>query len=216
MDKDYKTLNKQGYAELEEKKSKFISNTLPIQTEDEAIDFINQIKKEHRNAVHNVFAYQVGNANEIQRCSDDGEPSGTAGLPVLDVLRKENIQNAVIVVTRYFGGILLGTGGLVRAYSKCAKLGVDDSVVITLSMYDTISLTCNYETSGKILYYLNDNELCIQDTIYTENVTYIFYSKSSNTQSIKDDLKELSNGTVTPTIIHSAYGTIVNNQFEER
>ena len=123
MLEQYKTVLEQGQQEIVEKKSRFIATVRPVKTEEEAKSFIEEIKKIYWNATHNVFAYQIGERNEIQRFSDDGEPQGTAGMPVLDVLQREDIKNTAIVVTRYFGGTLLGTGGLVRAYGKSAKEG---------------------------------------------------------------------------------------------
>ena len=121
MLKKYKTILAQAEAEIVEKKSRFIATVRPVKTEEEARSFIDELKKKYWDATHNVFAYQIGERNEIQRFSDDGEPQGTAGMPVLNVLKGEDVKDAAIVVTRYFGGTLLGTGGLVRAYGKAAK-----------------------------------------------------------------------------------------------
>lgn len=115
-----KTIVKSGYAEITEKKSRFIANVRPVKSEDEAKAFVEEMKKKYYDARHNVFAYQIGEKNELKRFSDDGEPQGTAGMPVLSVLTGGDIKNTAVVVTRYFGGILLGTGGLVRAYTLAA------------------------------------------------------------------------------------------------
>ena len=123
MDKSYKTVYESGTGEIVEKKSRFIASVWPIQTEEDALNIIDQLKKKYWDAKHNCFAYVLGIKDEIQRCSDDGEPAKTAGKPILDILLGEEIHNALIVVTRYFGGTLLGTGGLVRAYQYAAKEG---------------------------------------------------------------------------------------------
>ena len=130
MEQGIKILYEGGIGELEEKKSRFIASTLPIASQEEALEFIEKKKKQYWDARHNCYAYVLGDHHEIQRFSDDGEPGGTAGKPMLDVLLGENIHNMVVVVTRYFGGTLLGTGGLVRAYSGAAKEGLANSVVI--------------------------------------------------------------------------------------
>ena len=131
MPEEYKTLLEGGVGEVTEKKSRFIATAMPVNSEEEAVLFIESIKKKYWDARHNCSAFVVGRNHELKRCSDDGEPSQTAGKPILDVLLAEDIHNAVIVVTRYFGGTLLGTGGLVRAYTKAAKEGLLNSKVIT-------------------------------------------------------------------------------------
>ena len=130
----YRTVGKSGEAELVIEKSQFISYAAPAATEEEALEFIQAIKKKHRDATHNVPAYVIGENNDIQRFSDDGEPSGTAGVPMLEVLKKEDLRDTVLVVTRYFGGIKLGTGGLVRAYTKAAKLALEAAGIVTRHM----------------------------------------------------------------------------------
>ena len=127
---EYKTLAKAGSDEIIIEKSRFIGYCAPVSSEEEALEFIEKIKKKHYDATHNVFAYVVGLDNNIQRYNDDGEPSGTAGVPILEVIKKEDLRNVVIVVTRYFGGIKLGTGGLIRAYTKGAKIALDAGIII--------------------------------------------------------------------------------------
>ena len=131
MLKNYRTVYQGGEGEIVEKKSRFIATVIPAAEEEEALAFIEAMNKKYWNATHNCFAYVIGERNEIQRCSDDGEPSGTAGKPMLDVLLGEELHNTAVVVTRYFGGTLLGTGGLVRAYSSAVKAGLASSVIIT-------------------------------------------------------------------------------------
>lgn len=145
----YTTLAKEASGELTEKKSVFIGYASPVKSEKEAIDFIAKIRKKHSDARHNVYAYQL-NGGGIARYSDDGEPQGTAGVPVLDVIKKSGADDCVIVVTRYFGGILLGTGGLVRAYSAAAKLAVDAAEVVTYESFTEFSVKCDYSAYQKL------------------------------------------------------------------
>ena len=136
----YKTLHEFGMDEIIIEKSTFIGYAKPIKTEEEAIEFVNEIKKKHKDATHNVWAYTVGKTMNIQRYSDDGEPQGTAGIPTLEVIKKEDLRDVVVVVTRYFGGVKLGAGGLVRAYTKGAKIGIDAAKVIEKVMYKKLEL----------------------------------------------------------------------------
>ena len=149
----YKTVYKGGEGEIVEKKSRFIATVVPVHSEEEALKFVEAMKKKYWNATHNCYAYVIEN-HELQRYSDDGEPGGTAGKPMLDVLIGEEIHNAAIVVTRYFGGTLLGTGGLVRAYSAAAKQGLASSVIITKNPGVKLRLATDYAGLGKIQYIL--------------------------------------------------------------
>ena len=163
------TLLKSGSATLVEKKSEFIGYACPVKDEDEAIEFVKSIKKKHSDARHNVYAYMIG--QNIARYSDDGEPQGTGGIPVLDVIRKSGFTDAVIVVTRYFGGILLGAGGLVRAYSAAAKMAVDDAGIVTYNTYMQLDLTVNYTDYGKLTVCLSNANPINDGTDFSENVT---------------------------------------------
>lgn len=125
----YRLVHQEGMGEIQEKKSKFIAHIYSCSTEEEALSYLENIRKQHYNATHNCFAYVIGENYEIERCSDDGEPSGTAGRPMLDVLLGENLHNTIAIVTRYFGGTLLGTGGLVRAYAKATQEGIKNSII---------------------------------------------------------------------------------------
>ncbi|HEX3029136.1 MAG TPA: YigZ family protein, partial [Clostridia bacterium] len=148
MLKEYKTVLKQSVAETEEKKSRFIASVKPVKTEDEALEFINGLKSKYWDASHNVYSYYVGGNNIVQRFSDAGEPSGTAGLPILEVIKRMEVQDLVVVVTRYFGGTLLGAAGLIRAYSKSASLGIEAAVVVKRLQCRTISLIVEYTMFG--------------------------------------------------------------------
>lgn len=168
----YKILYKEGEAEIAEKKSRFIAHIAPANTEEEAQEFVEKIKKQYWDARHNCWAYSVGEKQPSLRCSDDGEPSGTAGKPMLEVITGQGIHNVVAVVTRYFGGTLLGTGGLIRAYTKSTQEGIKESIVIEKRLGQKISLTCDYTTSGKIQYITATDDIPVLDTIYTDNVTF--------------------------------------------
>lgn len=195
MLKKFKTVNEYAQAEIVEKKSRFIASVKPVSSEAEAQEFVAEVKKKHWEATHNVFAYQVGERNEIQRQSDDGEPSGTAGLPVLDVLRGGDIKNTAIVVTRYFGGTLLGTGGLVRAYGKCAKEGVAAAKIIEKILYQYIFINVDYNSSGKIQYEILQKEHIIKDTEYTDRVKFTVLCESDSAQGFIKHIVDVSSGT---------------------
>jgi len=170
MLKNMKTLYQEGNAELVVKKSKFLAVAKPVSNEQEAQAVIEALKKKYWDAAHTVFAYQIGERNEIQRYSDDGEPSGTAGIPLLDILRGQSIQNAMIAVTRYFGGTLLGTGGLVRAYGHSGAEAVRSAEVIEKKLYESLKIFTDYTSFGKIQYAALQNEHIIQKVNYTEQV----------------------------------------------
>ena len=166
----YLTIYRGGVGELIEKKSRFIATVHPVETEEEALAFVEEIKKKYWDARHNCSAFVVGRNHELKRCSDDGEPSQTAGKPILDVLLAEDIHNAVIVVTRYFGGTLLGTGGLVRAYTKAAKEGLLNSKVITKHMGLCLTVDTDYNGIGKLQYLCGQMDITILDIQYTDRV----------------------------------------------
>lgn len=166
----YKSVYRGGEGEIEEKKSRFIAHVLPVTSEEEALDFLAKTKKQYWDARHNCFAYTIGRNFELQRCSDDGEPSGTAGRPMLDVLLREGIHNCIVVVTRYFGGTLLGTGGLVRAYQKATQEGLTASTIIEKRQGIELSVTTDYNGIGKLQYLTAKNNITTMDTRYTDHV----------------------------------------------
>ena len=170
MLKKYRTVFEGSEGEITEKKSRFIATVLPVHSEEEAIGFIEQMRKKYWNATHNCFAYVIGEHFEIQRCSDDGEPGGTAGKPMLDVLMGEELHDTAVVVTRYFGGTLLGTGGLVRAYQAATKAGLLASTVITKYLGKEYVIGTDYTGLGKIQYILAQRKLFVRDTEYTDSV----------------------------------------------
>ena len=167
---EYRTIYQGGEDEIVEKKSRFIATVIPVENEEDALEFIEKTKKKYWDARHNCFAYVIGERGQLQRCSDDGEPNGTAGKPMLDVLLGNELRNVAVVVTRYFGGTLLGTGGLVRAYSQAVKAGLQASVVITKILGVKLQIETHYTTFGKIQYILAQRELKILDTAYTDKV----------------------------------------------
>ena len=194
MEPSYHILYKEGQGEVVEKKSRFIANIFPVNTEEEALERIGQIKKKHYDARHNCFAYVIGEKNEIMRCSDDGEPSGTAGRPMLDVLLGAGIYNAAIVVTRYFGGVLLGTGGLVRAYSGAVQAGLAASTVIEKHHGISLQVTTDYTGIGKIQYIAGERSLPILDSEYTDKVVLKLLVPDDQIEEVKKAITEGTNG----------------------
>ncbi len=168
--KPLKIVYKGGQGELVEKKSRFIATVQPVDSEEQALAFIAAMKKKYWDARHNCFAFVIGENNELQRCSDDGEPKGTAGRPMLDVLLGQEIHNAAVVVTRYFGGVLLGTGGLVRSYSGAVAAGLLESVVIEKRPGVLLKIKTDYNGIGKIQYLLGKRGLAVTNSEYTDIV----------------------------------------------
>ena len=193
--KTYKTLHSFGSDEYIVEKSTFIGYAKPIKSEEEAVEFINEIKKKHKDATHNVWAYTVGETMNIQRYSDDGEPQGTAGIPTLEVIKKEDLRDVVVVVTRYFGGIKLGAGGLVRAYTKGAKVGIEASQIIEKVKYKEVGITIDYNQIGKVQNEIMNMGYTIKDTLYTDKVQIIVYSREEDVQSLKSKMTDITSGT---------------------
>lgn len=191
---EYCAVYEGGQGEIVEKKSRFIATVLPIETEEEALEFIAKMKKKYWDARHNCYAYVIGERQELQRCSDDGEPNGTAGCPMLDVLLHEDIHNTVVVVTRYFGGVLLGTGGLVRAYQKATRSGLESSVIIEKQRGVFGNIVTDYNGIGKIQYILAQNNIPIADSIYGENVSIQVVVPAQQQEKLEKELIEGTNG----------------------
>jgi uncharacterized YigZ family protein len=175
VQKEYWTVSQVGFAELEEKKSRFIATVRPVTTEEEATSFVSGLKAKYWNATHNVYAYYICGGNTLQKFSDDGEPSGTAGLPVLEAAKKLKVQDLAIVVTRYFGGTLLGASGLVRAYGKSAALGIEAAVKIKRQLCIEISVMMEYMLFGKIQSIVASKGYIVKDTIYGQDVEIKMY-----------------------------------------
>ena len=190
----YKTVYQGGEGETVEKKSRFIATVIPVKTEEEAIAFIESMKKKYWIATHNCSAYVIGEQFQIQRCSDDGEPSGTAGRPMLDVILGEDIYNVAVVVTRYFGGVLLGTGGLVRAYSKAVQEGLSESLLIEKKKGISLKVTTDYTGIGKIQYIAGERQIPILDSEYTDKVVLKLLVPNSETDAVQKAITEGTNG----------------------
>ena len=195
MKERYRTVFCEGTDEIVEKRSRFIANVMPVETEEEALAYLESIRKKYWDARHNVYAYIIEKDN-IQRYSDDSEPAGTAGVPVLDVLRKEELNNLIVVVTRYFGGILLGTGGLVHAYSKAAKAGIDAAQPIEMILADTLELSCEYTMLGKLQNEIAKHDVKCGEAIYTESVTIPVYTPVSETDRFIANMVDKTNGQI--------------------
>ena len=210
----YKTVYSGGEAEIIEKKSRFIATVRPVKTEEEAIAFIESMKKKYWNATHNCSAYVIGDHFQIQRCSDDGEPSGTAGKPMLDVLLGEQIHDVVVVVTRYFGGTLLGTGGLVRAYSNSTKEGLLASKVITKMHGQKLSIQTDYTGLGKIQYILGQRGLTILDSVYTDKVDIYVLLPEEEIKQIMAEITEGTNGQAVMELLEECYFAKIDGEME--
>lgn len=200
----YKTIRNRCEASFIEKKSEFIGYLCPVTTEQEAIDFINEIRAMHRKATHNCYAYILRD-NNTARHSDDGEPGGTAGVPIYDVLNKTGVTDIACVVTRYFGGIMLGAGGLVRAYSKGASIALEVADIMTMEIADSLKITTDYSFYGNITSIAAEYEAIIRNTEYTDNVSVFLDVKSELTDKLKDKLIDKCNGRVEIEFLDKGY-----------
>ena len=200
----YKTVQNHAETLLVEKKSKFYSNVMPVESEEEALEFLATIKKKYSDATHNVYAYII-DENNIFRYSDDGEPGGTAGMPVLDTIRKEGLVDVIVVVTRYFGGTLLGTGGLVHAYGASAKSGLDAAKPIVNNLSDIVSVKVDYSLVGKMQYKIAAGGYTLENTLYESDVTFIVSCPVNETDKLIKDITEFTKGTAICNIIDNKY-----------
>ena len=189
----YTTVEREASAEFEEKRSIFIGHAIPIKSAEDAADFIKIKKKEFADATHNVYAY-ILEGGRVAKYSDDGEPQGTAGMPVLDTIKKNGVDGVCVVVTRYFGGTLLGAGGLVRAYSHAAKLALDAANIITYEKYDVLSLTCGYSEYQKFMPIIRTFDAVIDDTVFEADVKLCFALKGGKVDELNKKLAETSFG----------------------
>nr|WP_314277540.1 YigZ family protein [uncultured Peptostreptococcus sp.] len=192
----YRTIHDYGSGQVTIEKSLFIGYAKPVETEDEARAFISEISSRHKDATHNVWAYVIGQNMNIQRYSDDGEPQGTAGIPTLEVIKKEGLCNVVVVGTRYFGGIKLGAGGLVRAYTKTAKIGLDAGKIVEKRPFVQVILGLDYTLLGKAQNELANRCYYIKDIEYTDSVNIIVNCEQDRLEELKALFIELSNGQV--------------------
>lgn len=210
----YKTVYVGREAEIIEKKSRFIATVKPVKSEEEAIAFIESLKKKYWNATHNCFAYVIGEHFQIQRCSDDGEPSGTAGKPMLDVLLGEELHDTAVVVTRYFGGTLLGTGGLVRAYQSSTKAGLKASTVITKTHGHKVAIQTDYTGLGKIQYILGQRGIQILNSEYTDRVQLEVLLPEAEVKIIMAEITEGTNGQAVMEMQEECYFANVDGEME--
>lgn len=189
----YVTVQRHGQAELFIKKSRFIANVAPVKTEAEAWNFIERLRTEHRDATHNCFAFKAAN---VQRMSDDGEPSGTAGRPILEVLDRQGLSDTVVVVTRYYGGILLGAGGLVRAYSQAAAEGTQAAGIAIATLAIDLEIVLDYTLVGKVQHLLTQAGALTLDSRFDQEVTITFRVPAPTVEGIERDLAEASSGRI--------------------
>ncbi|MDD6211849.1 MAG: YigZ family protein [Clostridiales bacterium] len=183
-----------GEGEIVEKKSRFLANVASVESEEDVAAFLEKIRKKYWDARHHCSAYVLGDKNEISRCSDDGEPSGTAGRPILDVLLGSDVHNACVVVTRYFGGVLLGTGGLVRAYGKAAREGLDNSIILEQIPGRKLQFVCDYSTIGKIQYIAGNRGYQSLDSEYSDIVKLTYLVPEEEARRFCAEITEATNG----------------------
>lgn len=196
---EFRTIKEDGQVQEEIKKSRFICHAKRVYSEEEARDFITAIKKEHYKATHNCSAFIVGERSEIKRTSDDGEPSGTAGVPMLGVLENHNLTNVCVVVTRYFGGIKLGAGGLIRAYAGSVALAIKEIGIIEIKEQAGIAIQMSYAQYQEYSNFLKEHNLMELETNFTDQVDTIIYVDKEEKENIKSALVEFFNGKVTLT-----------------
>ena len=213
MLEQYKTIYEGGIGEIVEKKSRFLAEVRLVKSEEEALRFIEEKKKQHWDATHNCFAYVIGERRELVRCSDDGEPQGTAGRPMLDVLLGEELYNTAVVVTRYFGGTLLGTGGLVRAYSKAVQAGLAASRVITKYHGILTEIGIDYTGVGKLQYLFAQNQIPVMDSQYAENVKMQILLPAKDAEQIKKAVTEATNARASITDVKELYFAVSEGEY---
>lgn len=204
MSDSYRTVRQCAADEFVEKKSRFIGHACPVTSEVQARAFIDQMRTTYWDASHNVYAYII-RSEGVTRFSDDGEPSGTAGMPVLEVMRRQQVQDVVVVVTRYFGGTLLGAGGLIRAYAKGAKAGLDAAGIITMAMYARLALCCDYHSYGKVENLLRAQGAILEDSTFAADVRLTFLLEEGKQRAFEKKLTELSAGTLKTAQLTSIY-----------
>ncbi|KXO17027.1 YigZ family protein [Peptoniphilus sp. GNH] len=193
----YRSLLDRGHDEFEENKSRFIGYAAPCQSEDEALSFIEEIKKKHSDARHNCYAYIIGENMGIQRYSDDKEPQGSAGMPILDAMKKEELVNACIVVTRYFGGVLLGKAGLYRAYSRGAQVGIKAAKIVIIKYFYHLKLSYDYSLHGTLSYYINTEKIYVKKESFTDKVNIEVFIEEENYDKFIENLNDITSANYT-------------------
>lgn len=194
MRANYKTVKPYGESEFIIQKSRFLSFVKRVETEEDALDFIQEIKKLHHTATHNCSAYMIGEHDQIQKANDDGEPSGTAGVPILEVLKKQQLQDTVIVVTRYFGGIKLGGGGLIRAYGRAASEGIAATGTVERRLHVLTKTSIDYTWLGKVENEVRQSDYPLEEIIYEEDVELLLYVPVEDEKVFRNWMTELTNG----------------------
>lgn len=194
MRENYITFSDYGSNELIISKSRFIAHCTRAETEEEAIEFIEKIKKEHANATHNCSAYLIGEHDQFQKANDDGEPSGTAGVPILEVLKKQGLKDVVVVITRYFGGIKLGAGGLVRAYGKATTAGIEAAGVVERRLHHLMNVTVDYTLLGKLENEIRNSQYILVDIAYGENVVFSINVEKEQKSTFSEWMTNLTSG----------------------
>ncbi|WP_034444037.1 YigZ family protein [Butyrivibrio sp. AE2032] len=197
MSESYKVITKNGSGEIVEKKSRFIGNVFRVENASEAEEKIAEISKKYWDARHNCYAYVIGANSEITKCSDNGEPSGTAGKPILEVINGSGITNVLIIVTRYFGGVLLGTGGLVRAYTQAAQAGLAACEVGEMVYAQKLTAVVGYNMINNVQYYLGQNDISIADSRYEADVQFDICVRDADVERIKSGLTQKTEGQIT-------------------
>lgn len=205
MKEAYFTIHQNGEHQIEIKKSKFICHLFRIENEEQAKEYIAKIKKEHYKANHNCSAYMLGENFEIQRSSDDGEPSGTAGVPMLEVLKKNQLQNTLAIVTRYFGGIKLGAGGLIRAYSTSVSEALKEIGIVQGKLQQILDIIIDYPQLGKLQNYLENEQIAIQEIDYLEQITVKVAIDINQCESFQNALIDLFNNQLSIQILDQKY-----------
>lgn len=204
MSTSYKTVKLEASDEFVEKHSRFIGYCKPVKSESEAVEFINMIKKKHWDARHNCYAYSL-REGQVRRYSDDGEPSGTAGIPMLDIITKSEAVDVVVVVTRYFGGILLGTGGLVRAYSRGCKIALEAAQVVEMRLCCECEISCSYTRYGKLNTLIIDNGGIVDDVEYADDVTIKFHIPDELLPALDKQFADVTSGEIRTEVVSEKY-----------
>ncbi len=209
----YKIIYRQGNGFYEEKKSKFIAQIAPAESEEAALRFIESVKKKYYDARHNCTAFVIGNNSQLTRCSDDGEPGGTAGKPILEVLLGAKVTNAAAVVTRYFGGTLLGTGGLVRAYTQAAQAALQDAGIGLMEYGAEITVEVDYPDVSKVQYFFSSKKIEITEARYTEKAAFDICIPAGQRELIREELIRLSAARARITVTKEGY--YMNKEYDE-
>ncbi len=212
MKEAFKTIYEGGIGEIVMKKSRFIATVTPVETEEAASLFIDNLKKKYWDASHNCSAYIIGTNSQLMRCSDDGEPSKTAGRPILDVLLAHELTNLVVVVTRYFGGTLLGTGGLVKAYQSATIEGLNQSKIMTKELGIRLKITTDYNIIGKIQYFVGQEHITILTSNYTDLVDMTLLVSPGKLDYLTKKIAELSNGSAILELFGQVYFSLFQGE----